>query len=125
MLSFAVFSSLVSMRRKPKTDAHHSNEHTADQVKSNRQRSFSNAGSFNESASLHSIKSHNTIADNHHDSALAKSTSINNMGGHSTIEIVTPSSPTSINPPSLRKAPSFNESFTNSISSQHQPAVND
>lgn len=111
------------MRRKLKTESHHSNELTADQTKSQRQRSISNAGSFNESSSFHSIKSHITTPTI--ERALSKSASTNNMAGHA-IEIVTPTSPASKNPPSLRKTPSFNGSLTNSVSSQQQqPAVND
>lgn len=98
------------MRRKPKSDTGHvpMEQHTG----GGRQRSFSNAGSFAES--LHSIHTHSTVDHNE----MTKSNSSNNFG----IDLSTaPGSPNSMNPPSLRKATSFNGSITSALSSQ--PAV--
>lgn len=96
------------MRRKPKSDSGHI---PIDQQNGGgRQRSFSNAGSFVES--LHSINTHSTADE------MGKSNSSNNFG----IDLSTaPGSPNSVNPPSLRKATSFNGSITSALSSQ--PAV--
>lgn len=80
-----------------------------------RQRSFSNAGSFVESASLHSINTHSTV--DHHDANIAKSASANNIGQQhhhqQHVDLMTPNSPTSLN-----NAPSLKGSFTNESSSQ-------
>ncbi|KAI8644016.1 Muniscin C-terminal mu homology domain-containing protein [Parasitella parasitica] len=57
------FSSLVSIRRKPKSDAnlHQQLDHNLGaSERSNRQRSFSNSGSFVESSSLHSMNTPST-----------------------------------------------------------------
>lgn len=95
------------MRRKPKTEV--SNEKNV-----NRQRSFSNAGSFVES--LHSINTHST-EDQSHEATVSKSNSAHNF-----VDINTsPSSPTSLEPPSLKKAPSITGSLASAVSSQ--PAV--
>jgi hypothetical protein len=111
------------MRRKPKSETNHTSdlsvptEHQQNGA-GNRLRSFSNAGSFVESASLHSINTHSTVD---HSNEMAKSPSSNHFGS---IEVTSPSSPTSLDPPSLRKAPSFNGSITSALSSQpSQPAV--
>ncbi|KAL9539636.1 hypothetical protein MBANPS3_010152 [Mucor bainieri] len=124
------FSSLVSIRRKPKSDANlhqhmdqglaPSDQHSNDR----RQRSFSNAGSFVESSSLHSINTHST--SDHHDANIAKSASANNIGQHhhhhhhqNHVDLMTPSSPNSLNhPPSINNAPSLKGSFSNDASSQ-------
>lgn len=118
-----VFSSLVSIRRKPKSDANlhqHMDQQQglspSDQSsQGRRQRSFSNAGSFVESASLHSINTHSTV--DHHDANIAKSASANNIGQQhhyqQHVDLMTPNSPTSLN-----NAPSLKGSFTNESSSQ-------
>ncbi len=111
-----VFSSLVSIRRKPKSDTHHELGSSADQTV-NRQRSFSNADSFVDTASFHSVNTHNTSDQGNNEHVLSKSASSHNFGA----DLVIPVSPSSLNPPSLRKAPSFNGSFTSGMSSQ--PAV--
>ncbi|KAI7896742.1 Muniscin C-terminal mu homology domain-containing protein [Mucor mucedo] len=100
------FQSLVSMRRKPKSE--NGGHISLDQPVHGRQRSFSNAGSFVES--LHSINTHSTADE------LGKSTSTNAM------DLSTPGSPTS-NTPSLRKATSFNGSITSALSSQPAPLI--
>lgn len=112
------FSSLVSIRRKPKSDAHGGHVELGSSKSGNRQRSFSNAGSFVDSASLHSINTHST-ADQTNEHGVSKSPSTNNFGS----DLVIPVSPTSINPPSLRKASSFNGSFTGAPSSQPAPLI--
>lgn len=112
------------MRRKPKSESNHASDlsvPTEQQQNGNggRQRSFSNAGSFVESTSLHSINTHSTTD---HTSEVVKSPSSAQFNG---MELASPSSPTSLNPPSLRKAPSFSGSFMNGFTSQQQqqPAV--
>ncbi|KAK4516802.1 uncharacterized protein ATC70_011781 [Mucor velutinosus] len=117
------FSSLVSIRRKPKSDAN-LNQHmdqglnpSDQQSNGRRQRSFSNAGSFVESSSLHSINTHST--SDHHDANMAKSASTNNIGHlHQNVDLMTPNSPNSLNPPSMNNAPSLKGSFTNDSASQ-------
>lgn len=117
-----VFSSLVSIRRKPKSDANlhqhiDQNLNLSDQQSNGRrQRSFSNAGSFVESSSLHSINTHST--SDHHDANIAKSASANNIGHHQSVDLIVPNSPNSLNPPSINNAPSLKGSFTNDSSSQ-------
>lgn len=111
MIYKTVFSSLVSIRRKPKSDTHHELGSAADQM--GRQRSFSNADSFVDSASFHSVNTHSTADQQGNEHALAKSASSHNFGA----DLVIPVSPSSANTPSLRKAPSFNGSTTS------QPAV--
>ncbi|EPB81479.1 hypothetical protein HMPREF1544_11798 [Mucor circinelloides 1006PhL] len=116
------FSSLVSIRRKPKSDANlhqhiDQNLNLSDQQSNGRrQRSFSNAGSFVESSSLHSINTHST--SDHHDANIAKSASANNIGHHQSVDLIVPNSPNSLNPPSINNAPSLKGSFTNDSSSQ-------
>lgn len=115
-----VFSSLVSIRRKPKSDANFHqqlDQSLGPSEQSNgRQRSFSNSGSFVDSASLHSINTHST--SDHHEANMAKSASVNNIGHHHNVDLMTPNSPNSLSPPSLNKAPSLNGSFTTNSSSQ-------
>lgn len=114
------FSSLVSIRRKPKSDTHGNHLEigpSAEQI-GNRQRSISNAGSFVDSASLHSINTHST-SDQGNENGVSKSPSSNNFGA----DLVIPISPSSVNSPSLRKAPSFNGSVTSALSSQPTPLI--
>ena len=118
-----VFSSLVSIRRKPKSDANlhqHMDQGLSPSDQSSngrRQRSFSNAGSFVESSSLHSINTYST--SDFHDANIAKSASTNNIGHHQqNADLLTPNSPNSLNPPSINNAPSLKGSFINDSSSQ-------
>ncbi|RCH94107.1 hypothetical protein CU098_009356 [Rhizopus stolonifer] len=106
------FSSLVSIRRKPKSDAHHGNSLNVGLFHNGRQRSASNAGSFVES--LHSVGSHNTTEPQHHESEFDKPS--NNF------DLTSPSSPTSVHSASVRNAPSINESLTH-MSSQQPPLI--
>ncbi|GAN00718.1 hypothetical protein MAM1_0002c00140 [Mucor ambiguus] len=110
--------------RKPKSEANlhqHMDQGlnpSGQQSNGRRQRSFSNAGSFVESSSLHSINTHSTLE--HHDANISKSASANNIGHHhqQNIDLMTPNSPNSLNPPSINNAPSLQGSFTNDSSSQ-------
>ncbi|KAI8083546.1 Muniscin C-terminal mu homology domain-containing protein [Thamnidium elegans] len=108
------FQSLVSMRRKPKSDTA---GHAPIEKNGSRQRSFSNAGSFVES--LHSIHTHSTVDHQNNEMGMGKSNSSNNF-----IDITTtPSSPTSLEPPSLKKATSFTGSIASALTPQPAPLI--
>lgn len=110
-----VFSSLVSIRRKPKSDAnlhHQLDQSLASSEQENARRQFNpnNAGSFVDSSSLHSINTHNT--SDHHDAIMSKSASTSNIGYHANVDLITPNSPSSLNPPSIINAPSSTNEFS-------------
>ncbi|CEP19138.1 hypothetical protein [Parasitella parasitica] len=113
------FSSLVSIRRKPKPDAHlhqQLDQNLSAPSKTNRQRSFSNSGSFIESSSLHSMNTHST--SDHHDPYMAKSPSVNNIGQHLDADLITPNLLNSLKQPSIDNASGSLADSTNKGSSQ-------
>ncbi|KAI9487268.1 MAG: Muniscin C-terminal mu homology domain-containing protein [Benjaminiella poitrasii] len=110
------FSSLVSIRRKTKSNINKPpNENNTNFEKSStRQRNYSNEGSIIGSSSLHSINTHGTSTEQHTNDIALNDKGLNdhNAGNYSSSTTM-PGSPTSLNPPSIQKAPSFNGSFTN------------
>ncbi|KAI8376630.1 Muniscin C-terminal mu homology domain-containing protein [Choanephora cucurbitarum] len=114
------FSTLVSIRRKPKADTSSSDNNvlSVDQfLRTERKRSVSNADSVAESA--HSATSYNTMEHQqyHHESSFDRASHANGS-----IDLASPSSPTSMNT-SIMNAPSINESFSNLSSSQQPPLI--
>ncbi|KAI8383993.1 hypothetical protein BD560DRAFT_384530 [Blakeslea trispora] len=111
-------STLVSIRRKPKSDASSSDNNvlSVDQfLRTERKRSISNAGSVAES--IHSATSHTTTENYHHESNFDRASHANGS-----IDLASPSSPTSMNT-SVMNAPSINESISNMSSSQQPPLI--
>ncbi|KAI8981401.1 Muniscin C-terminal mu homology domain-containing protein [Pilobolus umbonatus] len=113
------FSSLVSIRRKPKSDSGYINT-DKNLHPEPRQRSISNAGSYIESSSVHSNNTFNTDTN---EGSMTASNSANKISQLASDNGNTSSSPTtSVGPTTLQKPPSLIGSVQ-SGSSSHPPLI--